>query len=1741
MFTSAEKTNQSTFINRQANAGGAFFGMAQPQNSFFSPTQEQGGAFFSPAIQPKLSVSQPDDPQEKEADAVADKVMRMAEPTVSSGGQDEEVQRKEEEKIDKKENGEEELQRSAADCCTNPVDIQRVAENEEKDKVQTKSFIHVARQIESHSNTIAESVDTGNNENELQAKRIHRKGIRTLFRSGRAPPAQSPQSNFEHTLSSSRGEGSPMSDNTRQFMETRFGTDFSGVRIHTDSRAENMSRSISAHAFTYGNDIYFNSGKYSPNTADGSLLLAHELTHTIQQGASPAMSQSVAKKGLQLKGINRQIQRTEASSQRAAAVELAKAEQGKVVANKEGPDGKRMGWERLLEYFKTTFGEDKILPEGAAFQQGTVNEGQIKKKSTFNGNVMDPNDGVTVLHNQPRDAMPSWCGIFAFWALNKAGIPLKKWQLGRSFIPPEAAYPGGHQAQAGDIAYRKEFSHYALVVSSDGANVTSMNGNTSGDDNVGGEIQLQTHPKDHWFAFFNPTMMMDGSLRNPGGPENAPVRSLRELRQKLFRVNRKANDSKSEVEETDDKVQAKTNNETEVSRQADTAANNNTPAAPVPETKTEEQTNEQEKEINAKSSGQFDIHRSFENNKEPIATGNQNQQPEKEAAASPAQNIDRKENTAATYITSVQRRVEDLASRGPPRAPPVMAMLSRKMIQRSWLGDAWDAVSGFVSEAAEWIERGLDAAKEWLLRKVRDFVSNIPGYSLMCLILGEDPITGEATPMTGAALLNAGLDLLPGGFMFRGLMNRLGIFNDVALWLEGRIDDLSTIASGIGDRFLNFWDRLSLDDVGDPEGVMNRVADLLRGTIQDIVGFIERSATEFLSMIKRVMIREIAAFVRARVPRLFPLLTVALGFNPETMETVARNGTNILNALLEVSEEGREQRKQMMETGTFQKIAGWIDRGIAVFSRAYTLLTQAIANIWNYVTIENLFHPIETFTRIYNEFSEPVRIVTQFLIDAAIEILRVIKDALMRRLSAYARETRGYSLVCVIIGKDPFTNERVPRTTHNLVKGFMSLMDGGEEQYNQLKESGAIDRIINKVNAAVARLNMTPQAIVQLFIDLWNSFSIRDLANPIAAFQRIVATFGRPIMRLIAFVIEIIMIVVEAILILMNFPFDLISNIIAKARQAYQMIKRDPVGFFKNLLRAIKQGFIQFFQNIATHLLNGLVGWLMAELRDANVPAPADFSLRGIIGWVLQVLGISMEKIWEKLAAHPRIGPAKVARIRSMINTLEGIWTFIKDVQERGMAAIWDKIQEQLSNLWNTVLDAIKNWVMERIINAVITKLLSMLDPTGIMAVINSAIAIYRAVQTFIKYLRQMLEIVNSFVEGLVEIASGNITRSANFLESTMARGMPIVIGFLANQVGLSGIGQRIAELIGSARELVDKALTWLVNKAVDTAFNLLDRLMTFGRNARDAVMDWLGLRKPVRMTNGEQHTIYFEERGGRGQLMIASTPKTYLDFVNTFNATTPALVTQKNTAIGLAGQIDTAISNRDRHNASDASNISLLVNQLAAITQNFTIGNDTPPSVIEFGPVTSEGGATYANARILSSNHVEGSTPQDSAPIWANANRRRPSQSFIRGHLLNHHIGGPGHSNNLTPITGNGAGFGSGYANRLHLDAVETSVKNSITAGKVVRYRVTAMYRKHPDRTFQNTLKQRIGTPQEQPQDQEKLRIMNYEQNNLCVALSTNWATLKKDPNSGNWVDDEPQTPIYIRNQLPDGDFTYT
>ncbi|MFV1977703.1 MAG: DUF4157 domain-containing protein [Candidatus Scalindua sp.] len=114
-----------------------------------------------------------------------------------------------------------------------------------------------------------------------QEEEEEEKPLMTKSTSGRTHPIRD---DLHMRLNGSRGSGQAMPETDRSFMEKRFGSDFSGVRVHTDSNAAQMSRELNAEAFTYGRDIYFGAGRYSPGTSSGKRLMAHELTHVVQQG-----------------------------------------------------------------------------------------------------------------------------------------------------------------------------------------------------------------------------------------------------------------------------------------------------------------------------------------------------------------------------------------------------------------------------------------------------------------------------------------------------------------------------------------------------------------------------------------------------------------------------------------------------------------------------------------------------------------------------------------------------------------------------------------------------------------------------------------------------------------------------------------------------------------------------------------------------------------------------------------------------------------------------------------------------------------------------------------------------------------------------------------------------------------------------------------------------------------------------------------------------------------------------------------------------------------------------------------------------------------------------------------------------------------------------------------------------------------------------------------------------------------
>ncbi|MBL7813091.1 MAG: DUF4157 domain-containing protein [Bacteroidetes bacterium] len=546
---------------------------------------------------------------------------------------------------------------------------------------------------------------------------------------------------------------------------------------------------------------------------------------------------------------------------------------------------------------------------------------------------------------------------------------------------------------------------------------------------------------------------------------------------------------------------------------------------------------------------------------------------------------------------------------------------------------------------------------------------------------------------------------------------------------------------------------------------------------------------------------------------------------------------------------------------------------------------------------------------------------------------------------------------------------------------------------------------------------------------------------------------------------------------LLGIPPELVVSILANASSAVVDILGNPLGFFVNLGRGVLQGFSQFFDNIGTHLLNGVVNWLTGQMQSIGIQPPADFSFGSIFGFILQILGITVDNIFRLLAT--RIGEERAARLRSMLDMATGAWAFVRDVVERGPVAIWERIQEQLSNLWNMVITNVVTYISERIMAQATIWLLGLLDISGIMPVVNTLIAVYRAIQSFVEYFVPILQIVNQYMGMLADVASGNVAGAANFLEQLLENALPIIIGFCASQFGFGNLAHRMSEILGAIRERIDNGILWVIDQAIRIGGAIMD----MGRSAVSAVTGWvrgvLGLEKRFQGRDNHNHRLFFRESNGTAQLMINPDPagpfETWVNAVHIDPAGDPGgeRATAKANAITKARLVD-AKNTQIRTAASTAPGGTLdpdhqlmrdqrdLLDSLSLETGKLFValpvcGNDRNGGVT-YNPTLTHGYGTSMEARNLTKNGLAyGSGPFDNTngTNYHIINRRRYGNGsyYVKGHLLNDNLGGSGNTwTNLTPLKGS-------VNTALHERIVEARVKNAVTAGNIVNYSVRAVY----------------------------------------------------------------------------------
>jgi phage-related protein len=336
----------------------------------------------------------------------------------------------------------------------------------------------------------------------------------------------------------------------------------------------------------------------------------------------------------------------------------------------------------------------------------------------------------------------------------------------------------------------------------------------------------------------------------------------------------------------------------------------------------------------------------------------------------------------------------------------------------------------------------------------------------------------------------------------------------------------------------------------------------------------------------------------------------------------------------------------------------------------------------------------------------------------------------------------------------------------------------------------------------------------------------------------------------------------------LRIPIDLIRQLIEKASRAWNAVLAAPIRFIRSALQAILRGVGRFIGNFLSHLWYGVQGWLFNAVSERGITPPSSWTdLRAVFGFVLDVLGISLDHVLDLLAT--RIGRPAVARIRTIINVLTGVWEWVSVAIREGPAGIWRMIVERLRDLGNMVLQTAVQWVMTRIMAIVGARLAALAASAGLSGILEAVYAVYQAIQTAIEYARRIIQVLITVFDTIIQIAQGVIDPAAQGVETGLRMIMPVVIGFLANYAGLGGIGARIREIIDGVRSRVDAAILWLIDRALAAGRWLLDRL----RAGVAAVVEWWRARIRFSADDGTEHSLYFEGSEASAQLMVATTP----------------------------------------------------------------------------------------------------------------------------------------------------------------------------------------------------------------------------------------------------------------------------
>ncbi|GAB5419083.1 MAG: hypothetical protein Crog4KO_05910 [Crocinitomicaceae bacterium] len=271
---------------------------------------------------------------------------------------------------------------------------------------------------------------------------------------------------------------------------------------------------------------------------------------------------------------------------------------------------------------------------------------------------------------------------------------------------------------------------------------------------------------------------------------------------------------------------------------------------------------------------------------------------------------------------------------------------------------------------------------------------------------------------------------------------------------------------------------------------------------------------------------------------------------------------------------------------------------------------------------------------------------------------------------------------------------------------------------------------------------------------------------------------------------------------------QVITDMLSAIASVIGIIMADPIGFMGMLFDGIGKGFDMFKANIQKHLLGGLLEWLTGSLGPMGIQMPDDiFSLSGVFDLTLQVLGLGWDYI--KLKAVKMMG-------EPVVNALMTGFTMFKVFATEGAMGIWKYVKDKFQDIKSMVIDAIKDMLIAKVLEAGIKWLLSLLIPGA--GFIKAIMAIKDIIVFFVE---SAIMLIPAITEAILALARGDIAGVAKAMEFGLAKLITLVIGLFARLIGLNGLAKKVGKIFKKIRKRIDRAIRKLLMKAKKAARKL--------------------------------------------------------------------------------------------------------------------------------------------------------------------------------------------------------------------------------------------------------------------------------------------------------------------------------